>query len=87
MLCNNTWAILQIGHHLFIDINCTICLRGTGFLVFKKIQAINKNSGALLILAARNLVGLIAITGKIYWGMEKIHFSLKAQCAYIVLYN
>ena len=48
-------AILQIGHHLFIDINSALFVLGgaTGFLVFKKIQAItSKTLGrALFILA------------------------------------
>ena len=48
-------AILQIGHHLFIDINSALFVLGgaTGFLVFKKHSGDNiKTLGrALFILA------------------------------------
>ena len=68
-------AILQIGHHLFIDINSALFVLGgaTGFLVFKKdsgnhIQSFGQ--GAVYFGWLGTLIGLIAITGNRFmvWG-------------------
>ena len=61
-------AILQVGHHLFIDINAALFVLGgaTGFLVFKKDAANhikNFGQGAVYFGWLGTLIGLIAITG------------------------
>ena len=61
-------AILQIGYHLFFDINSAIFVLGgaTGFLVFKKNSGNhtrNFGQGAVYFGWLGTLVGLIAITG------------------------
>ena len=68
-------AILQIGHHLFIDINSALFVLGgaTGFLVFKKSSGdhiINFGRGAVYFGWLGALVGIIAITGNRFmvWG-------------------
>ena len=48
-------AILQVGHHLFIDINAALFVLGgaTGFLSLKKVQAIIlKTLGKVLFISA-----------------------------------
>ena len=73
-------AILQIGHHLFIDINSALFVLGgaTGFLVFKKSSGDhikNFGQGAVYFGWLGTLVGLIAITGNRFmvWGdVEKM---------------
>ena len=73
-------AILQIGHHLFIDINAALFVLGgsTGFLVFKKNSGNhikNFGQGAVYFGWLGALVGLIAITGNRFmvWGdLEKM---------------
>ena len=73
-------AILQVGHHLFIDINAALFVLGgaTGFLVFKKDAANHiKNfwQGAVYFGWLGTLIGLIAITGNRFmvWGdVEKM---------------
>ena len=62
-------AILQVGHHLFIDINAALFVLGgaTGFLVFKKDSGNhvkNFGQGAVYFGWLGTLIGLIAITGK-----------------------
>ena len=68
-------AILQIGHHLFIDINSALFVLGgaTGFLVFKKSSGDhikNFGRGAVYFGWLGALVGIIAITGNRFmvWG-------------------
>ncbi len=61
-------AILQIGHHLFIDINSALFVLGgaTGFLVFKKTSGNhikNFGEGAVYFGWLGTLFGLIAIAG------------------------
>ena len=73
-------AILQIGHHLFIDINSALFVLGgaTGFLAFNKNsgnQIKNFGQGAVYFGWLGTLVGLIAITGNRFmvWGdVEKM---------------
>ena len=73
-------AILQIGQHLFIDINSALFVLGgaTGFLVFKKNSGNHIKSfgeGAVYFGWLGTLVGLIAITGNrvMVWGdVEKM---------------
>ena len=73
-------AILQIGHHLFIDINSALFVLGgaTGFLVFKKHSGDhikNFGQGAVYFGWLGTLVGLIAITDNRFmvWGdVEKM---------------
>ena len=73
-------AILQVGHHLFIDINAALFVLGgaTGFLVFKKDlgnHIKNFGQGAVYFGWLGTLIGLIAITGNRFmvWGdVEKM---------------
>tara|TARA_B100000085_G_C18170229_1_gene361230 strand:- start:67 stop:507 length:441 start_codon:yes stop_codon:yes gene_type:complete len=73
-------AILQVGHHLFIDINAALFVLGgaTGFLVFKKDSGNrikNFGQGAVYFGWLGTLIGLIAITGNRFmvWGdVEKM---------------
>ena len=73
-------AILQIGHHLFFDINSALFVLGgaTGFLVFKKNlgnHIKNFGQGAVYFGWLGTLIGLIAITGNgfLVWGdVEKM---------------
>ena len=73
-------AILQIGHHLFIDINSALFVLGgaTGFLAFKKNSGNhikNFGQGAVYFGWLGTLVGLITITGNRFmvWGdVEKM---------------
>ena len=73
-------AILQVGHHLFIDINAPLFVLGgaTGFLVFKKASGNhikNFGQGAVYFGWLGTLIGLIAITGNRFmmWGdVEKM---------------
>ena len=73
-------AILQIGHHLFIDINSALFVLGgsAGFLVFKKNSGHhikNFGQGAVYFGWLGTLLGLIAITGNrfVVWGdVEKM---------------
>ena len=87
-------AILQIGHHLFIDISSALFVLGgaTGFLVFKKdsgnhIQ--NFGQGAVYFGWLGTLIGLIAITGNRFmaWGdIEKMGSAL-AVAMLTILYG
>ena len=87
-------AILQIGHHLFIDINSAIFVLGgaTGFLVFKKNSSNHIKSfgrGAVYFGWLGALVGLIAITGNRFmvWGdLEKMGPAL-AVAMLTILYG
>ena len=87
-------AILQIGHHLFIDINSALFVLGgaTGFLVFKKHSGNhikNFGQGAVYFGWLGTLVGLIAITGNRFmvWGdVEKMGPAL-AVAMLTVLYG
>ena len=73
-------AILQVGHHLFVDINAALFVLGgaTGFLVFKKDSGNhikNFGQGAVYFGWLGTLIGLIAITGNRFmvWGdVEKM---------------
>ena len=73
-------AILQVGHHLFIDINAALFVLGgaIGFLVFKKDpfnRITNFGQGAVYFGWLGTLIGLIAITGNRFmvWGdVEKM---------------
>ena len=73
-------AILQIGHHLFFDVNSVLFVLGgaTGFLVFKKNSGNhikNFGQGAVYFGWLGTLIGLIAITGNRFmvWGdVEKM---------------
>ena len=73
-------AMLQIGHHLFIDINAALFVLGgaTGFLVFRKNSGNhikNFGQGAVYFGWLGTLIGLIAITGDRFmvWGdVEKM---------------
>ena len=87
-------AILQIGHHLFIDINSALFVLGgaTGFLVFKKNSGNhikNFGQGAVYFGWLGTLVGLIAFTNNIFmvWGdVEKTGQAL-ALAMLTVLYG
>ena len=87
-------AILQIGHHLFIDINSALFVLGgaTGFLVFKKHSGNhikNFGQGAVYFGWLGTLVGLIAITGNrlMVWGdVEKMGPAL-AVAMLTILYG
>ena len=87
-------AILQIGHHLFIDINAALFVLGgaTGFLVFKKNSGNhikNFGQGAVYFGWLGALVGLIAITGNRFmvWGdLEKMGPAL-AVAMLTILYG
>ena len=87
-------AILQIGHHLFIDINSALFVLGgaTGFLVFKKNSGNhieNFGQGAVYFGWMGTLIGLIAITGNRFmvWGdVEKMGPAL-AVAMLTVLYG
>ena len=87
-------AILQIGHHLFIDINSALFVLGgaTGFLVFKKNSGNhikNFGQGAVYFGWIGTLVGLIAFTNKIFmvWGdVEKTGQAL-ALAMLTILYG
>ena len=68
-------AILQIGYHLFIDINSALFVLGgaTGFLVFKKNSGNhikNFGQGAVYFGWLGTLIGLIAFTNNTFmvWG-------------------
>ena len=77
-------AIMQVGHHLFIDINAALFVVGgaTGFLVLKKKQSNrikNFGQGAVYFGWLGTLIGLIAITGNRFmvWGdVEKMGSAL-----------
>ena len=87
-------AILQIGHHLFIDINAALFVVGgaTGFLFFKKNSGNhikNFGQGAVYFGWLGALVGLIAITGNRFmvWGdVEKMGPAL-AVAMLTILYG
>ena len=87
-------AILQIGHHLFLDINSALFVVGgaTGFLVFKKNSGNhlkNFGHGAVYFGWLGTLVGLIAITGNgiMVWGdLEKMGPAL-AVAMLTILYG
>jgi len=68
-------AILQVGYHLFIDINSALFVLGgaTGFLLFKRDSGDyikNFGQGAVYFGWLGTLIGLIAITGDkvMVWG-------------------
>ena len=68
-------AILQVGYHLFLDINSALFVLGgaTGFLVLKKDpgnRIKNFGQGAVYFGWLGALIGLIAITGNRFmvWG-------------------
>ena len=70
-------AILQIGHHLFIDINAALFVLGgtTGFLVFKKNSGNhikNFGQGAVYFGWLGALVGLITITGNRFMAWDDL---------------
>ena len=87
-------AILQIGHHLFTDINAALFVLGgaTGFLFFKKNSGNhikNLGQGAVYFGWLGALVGLIAITGNRFmvWGdVEKMGPAL-AVAMLTILYG
>ncbi len=87
-------AILQIGHHLFIDITSALFVLGgaTGFLVFKKDSGNhikNFGQGAVYFGWLGTLIGLIAITGNRFmvWGdIEKMGPAL-AVAMLTILYG
>ena len=87
-------AILQIGHHLFIDINSALFVLGgaTGFLVFKKNSGNhikNFGQGAVYFGWLGTIVGLVAFTGGrfVVWGdIEKMGPAL-AVCMLAILYG
>ena len=87
-------AILQIGHHLFIDINSALFVLGgaTGFLVFKRDSGNPIKSfgqGAVYFGWLGTLIGLIAITGNRFmvWGdVEKMGPAL-AVAMLTILYG
>ena len=87
-------AILQVGHHLFIDINSALFVLGgaTGFWVFKKNSGShikNFGQGAVYFGWLGTLVGLIAITGNRFmvWGdVEKMGPAL-AVAMLTILYG
>jgi flagellar motor component MotA len=87
-------AILQIGHHLFVDINAALFVLGgaTGFLVFKKNSGNHIKSfgqGAVYFGWLGTLVGLIAITGNRFmvWGDEEKMGPALAVAMLTVLYG
>tara|TARA_B100001093_G_scaffold396370_1_gene383463 strand:- start:279 stop:626 length:348 start_codon:yes stop_codon:yes gene_type:complete len=87
-------AILQIGHHLFVDINAALFVFGgaTGFLVFKKNSGNhikNFGQGAVYFGWLGTLVGLIAITGNRFmvWGDEEKMGPALAVAMLTVLYG
>ena len=87
-------AILQIGYHLFIDINAALFVLGgaTGFLIFKKNSGNHVRDfgqGAVYFGWLGTLVGLIAITGNKFtvWGdVEKMGPAL-AVAMLTILYG
>ena len=87
-------AILQIGHHLFIDINSALFVLGgaTGFLIFNKDSGNhikNFGHGAVYFGWLGTLLGLIAFTNNIFmvWGdVEKTGHAL-ALAMLTVLYG
>ena len=87
-------AILQIGHHLFIDINSALFVLGgaTGFLVFKKNSGNhikNFGQGAVYFGWLGTLIGLIAFTNNTFmvWGdVEKTGQAL-ALAMLTILYG
>ena len=87
-------AILQVGHHLFIDINAALFVVGgaIGFLVFKNDAGNhikNFGQGAVYFGWLGTLIGLIAITGNRFmvWGdVEKMGPAL-AVAMLTILYG
>ena len=87
-------AILQVGHHLFVDINAALFVFGgaAGFVFFKKdpINRIkNFGQGAVYFGWLGTLIGLIAITGNRFmvWGdVEKMGPAL-AVAMLTILYG
>ena len=87
-------AILQIGHHLFIDLNAALFVLGgaTGFLIFKKNSGNhieNFGAGAVYFGWLGTLFGFIAITGNRFmvWGdIEKMGPAL-AVAMLTILYG
>ena len=87
-------AILQVGYHLFIDINSALFVLGgaTGFLVFNKHSGNHIKSfgqGAVYFGWLGTLVGLISITGNrlMVWGdLEKMGPAL-AVAMLTILYG
>jgi flagellar motor component MotA len=87
-------AILQVGHHLFVDINAALFVLGgaTGFLIFKKDpfnRITNFGQGAVYFGWLGTLIGLIAITGNRFmvWGdVEKMGPAL-AVAMLTILYG
>ena len=87
-------AILQVGHHLFVDINAALFVLGgaVGFSVFKKDTANhikNFGQGAVYFGWLGTLIGLIAITGNRFmvWGdVEKMGPAL-AVAMLTILYG
>ena len=87
-------AMLQVGHHLFIDINAALFVLGgaTGFLVFRKDSGNhikNFGQGAVYFAWLGTLIGLIAITGNSFmvWGdIEKMGPAL-AVAMLTILYG
>ena len=87
-------AMLQVGHHLFIDINAALFVLGgaTGFLVFRKDSGNhikNFGQGAVYFGWLGTLIGLIAITGNRFmvWGdVEKMGPAL-AVAMLTILYG
>ena len=87
-------AILQVGHHLFVDINAAMFVLGgaSGFVFFKKdpINRIkNFGQGAVYFGWLGTLIGLIAITGNRFmvWGdVEKMGPAL-AVAMLTILYG
>ena len=87
-------AILQIGHHLFIDINSALFVLGgaTGFLVFKKNSGNhikNFGQGAVYFGWLGTLIGLIAFTNNIFmvWGDVENTGKALALAMLTVLYG
>ena len=87
-------AMLQVGHHLFIDINAALFVSGgaSGFVVFKKASGNhikNFGQGAVYFGWLGTLIGLIAITGNRFmvWGdVEKMGPAL-AVAMLTILYG
>ena len=87
-------AILQVGYHLFLDINSALFVLGgaTGFLVLKKDpgnRIKNFGQGAVYFGWLGALIGLIAITGNRFmvWGdVEKMGPAL-AVAILTILYG
>ena len=85
-------AILQVGHHLFVDINAALFVLGgaTGFLVFRKDSGNhikNFGQGAVYFGWLGTLIGLIAITGNRFmvWGdVEKMGPALAVAMLTII---